>query len=213
MKQPARQTTPDFAFERSARAQGFRQIAGVDEAGRGPLAGPVVAAACILPDAPRFAQLNDSKKLSAKQRGELYQLLTSDEEVVYAIKEVSAELIDQVNILQATYIAMRSAVSALAVAPDYLLVDGAQLPGAAAPSLKIIKGDAKSLSIAAASILAKVYRDALMMEYHERWPEYGFDAHKGYGTAAHVRALESHGPSPIHRKSFKLKKSSAILAE
>lgn len=189
-------------YEAEARAQGYRLIAGIDEAGRGPLAGPVVAAACIIPEGIFFEGINDSKQLSPKQRCHLYESLISHPSIVYGIGSSDAREIDEVNIYQATILAMLRAVEALTTHPDYLLVDGMKLPHPTIPVLKIIKGDTLSQSIAAASILAKETRDRLMGEYHERWPEYHFDRHKGYGTEKHLEALSLHGPCPIHRLSF-----------
>ena len=160
-----------LAFEAEARSQGFRSIAGVDEAGRGPLAGPVVAAACILPEGLLLNGLNDSKKLTEKRREQLFQEITSNPNIVYSVGIADARLIDEINIYQATIHAMIAAVDGLGEAADYLLVDGLALPHPHIPGLKIIKGDAKSLSIAAASVLAKVTRDHMMLEYAEKWPE------------------------------------------
>lgn len=176
-------------------------ICGIDEAGRGPLAGPVAAGAVILPRECEILYLNDSKKLSEKRREELF-LEIQEKAVSWAVGLSDAKRIDEINILQATYEAMRSAVSKLSVVPDVLLNDAVIIPGIAIPQVKIIKGDAKSVSIAAASILAKVTRDHMMMDYDAQYPEYGFAKHKGYGTQAHIEALQKHGPCPIHRKTF-----------
>lgn len=189
-------------FERFVREQGFRKIAGVDEAGRGPLAGPVVAAACILPDGVFFERLNDSKQLTAKQRDELFAQMLQTQGLCYGLGIVDAGKIDEINILQATFLAMQHAVAALPQKPDYLLVDGNRSPRFSIPSEAIIEGDARSVSIAAASILAKVTRDRLMEKYDTQYPQYGFSKHKGYGTAQHMAALTAHGACPIHRKSF-----------
>lgn len=189
-------------YEQEARCQGYHSIAGIDEAGRGPLAGPVVAAACILPEGMMISGIDDSKKLTEKKREKLFDFLTTSPEVIYGIGIVSSEEIDRVNIYQATILAMLQAVAALALRPDYLLVDGLKLPHPEITSEKIIKGDAKSQSIAAASVLAKVTRDRLMEKYCLQWPQYGFSKHKGYGTAHHLKALTVHGPCPIHRLSF-----------
>lgn len=192
-------------FDQIIRQKGYKAIAGVDEAGRGPLAGPVVAAACILPEQDFELNVDDSKKLSARQRFNLFQLLISHPGVSYGIGIVSADEIDKINILQATLAAMSRAVADLPVnkRPDYLLIDGnAALKQADIPNEAVIGGDAKSLSIAAASIIAKETRDRLMLEFHAKWPHYGFDKHKGYGTAKHLDALRNHGPCPIHRLSF-----------
>jgi ribonuclease HII len=189
-------------FEGKARRKGFKMIAGVDEAGRGPLAGPVFAAACIVPHKIFIPGVDDSKKLSPAKRQEIYQHIIADKRIVYSVGMIEAEIIDQVNIYQATIMAMKLAVDALASKPDFLLVDGLALPHPSIECQKIIQGDALSQSIAAASIIAKETRDRLMVEYHQRWPQYGFDQHKGYGTEKHLDALQRHGPCPIHRMSF-----------
>ena len=186
-------------FEREY--DGCSLICGVDEAGRGPLAGPVAAGAVILPKDCTILYLNDSKKLSEKRREELF-LEIREKAVSYSVGIVGPERIDEINILQATYEAMCQAVSGLGVVPDLLLNDAVTIPELAIPQVPIIKGDAKSVSIAAASILAKVTRDHLMEEYDRQFPQYGFAKHKGYGTAAHVAALREFGPCPIHRRSF-----------
>lgn len=186
-------------FEREY--DGCSLICGVDEAGRGPLAGPVAAGAVILPKDCMILYLNDSKKLSEKRREELF-LEIREKAVSYSVGIVGPERIDEINILQATYEAMRQAVSGLGVVPDLLLNDAVTIPELAIPQVPIIKGDAKSVSIAAASILAKVTRDHLMEEYDRQFPQYGFAKHKGYGTAAHVAAIREFGPCPIHRRSF-----------
>ena len=186
-------------FEREY--DGCSLICGVDEAGRGPLAGPVAAGAVILPKDCMILYLNDSKKLSEKRREELF-LEIREKAVSYSVGIVGPERIDEINILQATYEAMCQAVSGLGVVPDLLLNDAVTIPELAIPQVPIIKGDAKSVSIAAASILAKVTRDHLMEEYDRQFPQYGFAKHKGYGTAAHVAALREFGPCPIHRRSF-----------
>ena len=186
-------------FEREY--DGCSLICGVDEAGRGPLAGPVAAGAVILPKDCTILYLNDSKKLSEKRREELF-LEIREKAVSYSVGIVGPERIDEINLLQATYEAMRQAVSGLGVVPDLLLNDAVTIPELAIPQVPIIKGDAKSVSIAAASILAKVTRDHLMEEYDRQFPQYGFAKHKGYGTAAHVAALREFGPCPIHRRSF-----------
>ena len=176
-------------------------ICGIDEAGRGPLAGPVVAGAVILPEDSQILWLNDSKKLSAKKREELYDVIMR-EAVAVGVGYASPARIDEINILQATYEAMREAVSNLPVRPQILLNDAVTIPGMESPQVPIIKGDAKSVSIAAASIIAKVTRERLMEEYDKIMPEYGFAAHKGYGAQTHIEALKKYGPSPIHRASF-----------
>lgn len=188
------------AYERQYENAGV--VCGIDEAGRGPLAGPVVAAVAILPKDCTILRLNDSKKLSEKCREELF-LEIKEKAVAYGIGMASPELIDEINILQATYEAMCQAVSKLSVKPDIFLNDAVIIPGIPVEKqVKIIKGDAKSVSIAAASILAKVTRDHMMMEYDKIYPEYGFAKHKGYGTKAHNEAILLHGPSPIHRRTF-----------
>ena len=176
-------------------------ICGIDEAGRGPLAGPVVAAAAVLPKDCQIFYLNDSKKLSEKKRDLLFDEI-KEKAVAYGIGIVSPQVIDEINILQATYEAMRQAISQLNVIPEILLNDAVTIPGVDIMQVPIVKGDAKSVSIAAASILAKVTRDRMMMEYDQIYPEYGFAEHKGYGTAAHIAALKEYGPCPIHRRTF-----------
>lgn len=176
-------------------------ICGIDEAGRGPLAGPVVAGAAILPKDSRILYLNDSKKLSEKRREELFVQIQK-EALAWSVGIVGPERIDEINILQATYEAMRQAIEGLSRKPDLLLNDAVTIPGVEIPQIPIVKGDAKSLSIAAASILAKVTRDHMMAEYDKLYPEYGFGKHKGYGTAAHMEAIRRLGPCPIHRRTF-----------
>ncbi|SYX09120.1 Ribonuclease HII,ribonuclease HII,ribonuclease HII,Ribonuclease HII [Chlamydia poikilotherma] len=188
-------------FEKEVFDEGFSIIAGVDEVGRGPLAGPVVAGACILPRGKIFAGVNDSKKLTPKERIKIRDILLNDPDVYYGIGVVSVERIDEINILEATKEAMVKAIASLSVHPDFLLIDGLHLPHKI-PCKKIIKGDSKSVSIAAASIIAKEYRDDLMRKLHQCYPDYGFDKHKGYGTAAHLAALKAFGPCDCHRKSF-----------
>lgn len=176
-------------------------VCGIDEVGRGPLAGPVVAAAVILPKDSQILYLNDSKKLSEKKREELYDVIM-EQAVAVALGMVSPARIDEINILQATYEAMREAISKLSVRPAILLNDAVTIPEVTIPQVPIIKGDAKSVSIAAASIIAKVTRDRLMVEYDNMLPGYGFAKNKGYGTAEHIAALKEIGPTPIHRKTF-----------
>lgn len=176
-------------------------ICGIDEVGRGPLAGPVVAGAVILPKDEQILYLNDSKKLSEKKRNELYDVIM-EKAVATGIGIVSPARIDEINILQATYEAMRMAIANLKVRPDVLLNDAVTIPEVEIPQVPIIKGDAKSVSIAAASILAKVTRDRLMVEYDEVLPGYDFASNKGYGTKAHIAGLKELGPSPIHRATF-----------
>ena len=186
-------------YERRFAEKG--RIAGVDEVGRGPLFGPVAAAAVILEPGSEILYLNDSKKLSEARREALYDEIMEKAAAV-GVGMVSAARIDEINILQATYEAMREAVSQLSPRPDYLLVDAVTIPGISVPQLGIIKGDAKSLSIAAASIIAKVTRDRLMYEYDALYPGYGLAKNKGYGTAEHIEALRRLGPTPLHRRSF-----------
>ncbi len=181
--------------------ENYTYICGIEEAGRGPLAGPVVAGAVILPKDKDILYVNDSKKLSEKCREELYVQIM-EEALAASVGIVDNEIIDDINILQATYEAMRQAVASLKVAPQALLNDAVIIPGINLPQEKIIKGDAKSISIASASIIAKVTRDHMMDEYDKIYPEYGFAKHKGYGTAQHVEALRKYGPCPIHRMSF-----------
>lgn len=186
-------------FEREYAS--FSYICGIDEVGRGPLAGPVVAGAVILPKDCDILYLNDSKQLSEKKREELYDVIM-EKAVATGIGYASPERIDEINILQATYEAMRQAVRCLNPAPDLLLNDAVTIPGIETKQVPIIKGDAKSASIAAASIIAKVTRDRLMVQYAEVFPEYDFAGNKGYGSQAHIEALKKYGPTPIHRRSF-----------
>lgn len=186
-------------YERKYEHLGY--LCGIDEVGRGPLAGPVVACAVILPKDHEILYLNDSKKLSAKKREELYEVIQK-EAVSIGVGMASPARIDEINILQATYEAMRQAVSKLSVCPQLLLNDAVTIPQIEIPQVPIIKGDAKSASIAAASIVAKVTRDRLMVEYDKAMPGYGFASNKGYGSSGHIEALKKYGPSPIHRASF-----------
>ena len=188
-------------YERRAEKKGYRLIAGVDEVGRGPLAGPVVACALILRSKCRLKGLNSSKRLSLKRRKELYPLIRK-KALAIGLGRVGEKRIDGLNILKATHLAMKRAISHLKIEPDLVLVDGFEIPGVKIPQKAIVGGDEKSASIAAASIVAKVTRDSLMARYHKRHPEYGFHHHKGYGTRRHLRALKKHGPSRIHRKTF-----------
>jgi len=202
---PPRQSTsePDlWGFEWELRERGLRMIAGVDEAGRGPLAGPVVAAAVIFPAGFSDSRINDSKRLDARRREELVPVITAVA-ISWAVAESSESEIDAMNILQATLLAMERAVTSLQAAPDYVLIDGSIMPGILVPGEAVVGGDGRVACIAAASILAKAHRDRLMQSHHERWPLYGFDKNKGYGTAAHLAALAEHGPCPIHRRSFR----------
>lgn len=189
------------AYEQEARSAGFSRIAGIDEAGRGPLAGPVVAACCILDPAAPILGVNDSKKLTAAKRDRLFDEITK-RALGYAIALVGPDEIDRINILQATMKAMRLAVSGLSLPPALLLIDAVDLKGTGIPVRAIIKGDTLSVSIAAASILAKVTRDRLMDDYDTQYPGYGFIHHKGYGTPEHYDALDRLGLTPIHRRSF-----------
>lgn len=195
-------------IENERRKQGYKYIAGVDEAGRGPLAGPVYAAAVILPEGMLIEGINDSKKLSEKKREELFDVIC-EKASAYCIAEVSHMRIDEINILNATFEAMNKAVNGLNIRPDYVLIDGNRIKGMEIPHETVVKGDAKSISIAAASILAKVSRDRAMYEMARQYPLYGFDKHKGYGTKTHCDAILKYGACEIHRKSF-LKK---ILGE
>lgn len=193
---------PDLSYETAAREKGYTAICGVDEAGRGPLMGPVCAAAVILPEGVELEGVNDSKKLSEKKREALFEVI-KEKALAYSVAFASVEEIEEVNILNATYLAMNRAIEGLKLSADYALIDGNRVP----KDIKIdcetvVKGDAKSLSIAAASILAKVSRDRLVLEYDKELPEYGFAAHKGYGTAAHIEAIKKYGPSKYHRPSF-----------
>jgi ribonuclease HII len=197
-------------FERQSWDQGYRRLAGVDEAGRGPLAGPVVAAALAFDRAFLEAEqygllqdINDSKRLTARQRDESFAFLTAHPAVTYGLGIASVSEIDAVNILQATHRAMRRALEALRPAPDAVLIDGLPVPGLPYPSTAIVSGDARSLSVAAASIIAKVSRDRIMVELDRLYPPYGFARHKGYGTKTHVQALLANGPCPEHRRSFR----------
>lgn len=203
-------TTPDrFAFERELDRAGVVRVAGVDEAGRGPLAGPVVAAAAVLParwredGLPRELQgLNDSKQLTARQRERFYEYLIAASGVEFGMARLEAEEVDEFNVLEASHRAMAQALAQLQPSPGHILVDGLPVRSLAYPQTAVVKGDSLSYSIAAASVLAKVTRDRLMLEHDARWPVYGFAAHKGYGTARHLAALAEHGPCPIHRRSF-----------
>ncbi len=188
-------------FEGCARASGYTVIAGLDEAGRGPLAGPVVAAAVVLPDGLLIPGLTDSKQVPEKERERLFDLIR-EQAVCHGVGIVDVRTIDAVNILQATIIAMERALALLQPQPDYLLLDAITLPRIPLPQQPIIQGDCRSHSIAAASILAKVTRDRLMLELHEQYPRYNFRKHKGYGTKEHMSLLREHGPCEVHRKTF-----------
>jgi ribonuclease HII len=198
-----------LSFETKLWRKGLSYIAGVDEAGRGPLAGPVVAAAVILPSRwlesglpLELEELNDSKQLTAQQREAFFAILASRAEIRFAIACVGVDTIDRVNILQATHRAMNDALAQLQPEPQHVLVDGRPVKSMRFPQTALVRGDARSYSIAAASVLAKVTRDRLMLEYDRQWPVYGFAEHKGYGTPQHLAALAEHGPCPIHRRSF-----------
>lgn len=188
--------------EKRLYQQGYSRIAGVDEAGRGPLAGPVTAAAVILPPGIEIEGLNDSKKLTEKKREALFEVIC-EKALAYSICSVSNETIDQINILEATMQAMRAAIEGLSVTPDYVLIDGNRMKGVTLPHETIVKGDSLSASIAAASILAKVSRDRYMYQQAQLYPEYHFEKHKAYGTKEHLELIAKYGPSPIHRKTFR----------
>ena len=188
-------------YENEAKSKGYNVICGVDEAGRGPLAGPVFAAAVVLPDGHIIEGVNDSKKLSEKKREMLFDKII-EECVCYSIGTASEKEIDEINILQATYLAMKRAVEGLEIKPDYVLIDGNRMPPLDIPAETIVKGDGKSASIAAASIIAKVSRDRYMLELAKKYPQYEFEKHKGYGTKLHYEKIAEHGISDIHRKSF-----------
>ena len=190
-----------WEIENAFFEEGYKIICGVDEAGRGPLAGPVCAAAVILPPNAQIPGLNDSKKLTDKKRRELMPII-KETAIAYGIAFASEQEIDEINILQATYLAMHRAIDQLAVKADLALVDGNRAGDFGLPVKTVVKGDSLSASIAAASVLAKVTRDDVMLELAEKYPEYAFDVHKGYGTKAHYAALTQHGPSPIHRMTF-----------
>ncbi len=193
---------PDYEFEKAAVNSGFSCICGVDEAGRGPLAGPVCAAAVILPAGAVIEGLDDSKKLTEKKRERLYDIIKQTA-VAYSVAYGTLEEIETVNILEATYLAMNRAIDGLTVKPDFALIDGNRVPrGIKIPCETIVKGDSKSMSVAAASVLAKVTRDRLMLEYDKKYPEYNFKKHKGYGTKEHTELIKQYGPCEIHRLSF-----------
>lgn len=193
---------PDLSHENQLVREGFRIVAGIDEAGRGPLAGPVAAGAVILPPGYTHRVLTDSKQLSEKARDKLYDEITSDDRIRWSSAVVEAGVIDTINILRATWRAMADAFERLVPHADIALIDGRPVRDFPGEHRALVKGDSLSLSIAAASIIAKVERDRLMMRYALQYPEYGFDRHKGYGTAQHLAALKKHGPCPIHRRSF-----------
>ena len=193
---------PDFSYENQALSKGFKLVCGVDEAGRGPLAGPVCAAAVILPENCEIEGLNDSKKISEKRREVLFDII-KEKAIAYSIAYGTLEEIEEYNILEATYIAMNRAINGLSQKADFALIDGNRVPkGIEIACETVVKGDSKSCSIAAASILAKVTRDRLMLEYDKKYPQYSFVQHKGYGTKAHYEAIKQHGVCEIHRLSF-----------
>ncbi len=193
---------PDFSCEKEALNKGYKFVCGVDEAGRGPLAGPVCAAAVILPENCEIEGLNDSKKISEKKREMLFDII-KEKAISYSIAYGTLEEIEEYNILEATYIAMNRAIDGLETQADFALIDGNRVPkGIKIPCETVVKGDSKSCSIAAASILAKVTRDRLMLEYDKKYPQYLFAQHKGYGTKAHYEAIKQHGVCEIHRLSF-----------
>ncbi|NGX63382.1 MAG: Ribonuclease HII [Candidatus Anoxychlamydiales bacterium] len=189
-------------FEKDLKKQGFKNIAGIDEVGIGPLAGPVVAAACILPDRFIVKGVNDSKKLTEDVIDRIFDELINNKDVIYALGIVEVKIIDQINIHQASLLAMKLAIQNLKVKPDFLLFDGRKHPIMPMPSEAIVKGDSLCVSISCASIIAKVTRDRIMNNYHKKFPLYGFNLHKGYATEKHRKALIEHGPSVLHRKSF-----------
>ena len=190
-----------WEIENSLYSEGYKMICGVDEAGRGPLAGPVCAAAVILPKGLELPGLNDSKKLTDKKRRELFPII-KEQAIAYGIGLASHEEIDEINILQATYLAMERAIAQLEGKAEFALIDGIRAKDFRLPVRTVVKGDSLSASIAAASVLAKVTRDDIMLEMAEKYPEYGFEVHKGYGTKAHYEALRNHGHSSIHRMTF-----------
>jgi ribonuclease HII len=192
-------------FEKRAKERGFQAVAGIDEAGRGPLAGPVVASACIFEEGVVVEGVDDSKKLTPFQRYRLYEQMIQHSGIAFGLGIVEAIRIDQINILQATFEAMLIAIAALSKKPDYLLVDGSQLPPTHIPAEAVVKGDGLCPIIAAASILAKETRDRIMVDLHKKWPQYGFNQHKGYATKEHLTAISLHGPCPVHRMSFEMK--------
>ena len=193
--------------ERRLKREGFLRVAGVDEAGRGPLAGPVVAAACALPDGVLFESLNDSKLLTPQQRERLFLEITACPNLIFGIGVIEVETIDRLNILQATFLAMRKAVESMPIYPDYLIIDGTPIPHFEIPTESMVRGDSRSISIAAASILAKVTRDRIMGKIDQKYPKYGFKQHKGYATEHHLEAIRIWGPCAVHRKSFEPIKS------
>lgn len=190
-----------ISFDNDYRNQGYRVIAGVDEAGRGPWAGPVVAAAVVLPPGLEIKGVRDSKKLTSRKREKLFDIIKS-ESISVGIGVIGQDIIDAVNILQATYLAMKEALRGISQVPDIVLVDGHEIPELGVKQAGLVGGDDKSASIAAASIIAKVTRDRMMIEWSEKYPQYNFHKHKGYGTREHLEALQKYGPCPLHRMSF-----------
>jgi len=199
------------SFERRARQNGYKMIAGIDEAGRGPLAGPVVAAAVILTPDYENAEIKDSKQLSAKKRETLYEVIKRDA-LAIGVGVVEVPVIDAINILRASLLAMREAVSDLTILPDYLLIDGNKGIALNIPQEAIVKGDSRSISVASASIIAKVSRDKIMEMYHRQFPQYNFLKNKGYGTEEHLNAIRKHGSCKIHRRSFSVREKSPLQA-
>lgn len=191
----------DYQYEINAKNMGYKAVCGVDEAGRGPLAGPVFAAAVILPENCGIEGLNDSKKLSEKKREALFDVI-KEKAISWSVASVDEKIIDEINILQATYLAMKNAIEGLDLPADYALIDGNRMPPIEINGETVVKGDAKSMSIAAASILAKVSRDRFMLELDKEYPQYQFAKHKGYGTKLHYEMLTEHGISPCHRMTF-----------
>lgn len=197
----AEKTTPTYMYEHAALDSGFTCICGIDEAGRGPLAGPVFAAAVVLPTDCEIPGLNDSKKLTEKKRDALFDIII-EKAIAYSVASASEREIDEINILNATFLAMNRAFDGLSVKPDMALIDGNREPGVNAAQTTIVKGDSKSMSIAAASILAKVSRDRYMLELAKLYPQYEFERHKGYGTKLHYERIREYGISEVHRKTF-----------
>lgn len=191
----------DYSYEIVAMNKGFRTVCGVDEAGRGPLAGPVYAAAVILPTGLEIPGLNDSKKLSEKKREELFDVITNVA-ISFSVGIATEKEIDEINILNATFLAMKRAINGLEICPDYAIIDGNRAPNSGIYEETVVKGDGKVMSVAAASVIAKVSRDRFMLKMAEEYPQYQFEKHKGYGTKLHYEMLEKYGISPIHRKSF-----------
>ena len=196
------QEIPTFLFENQAYELGYKSVVGIDEAGRGPLAGPVVAVACYIPPDVELEGIQDSKQLSQIARRDVYEKLIRHPKIVFAIGIIEAQVIDSTNILQATMQAMLLAVNNLSIKADYLIIDGNYFPRTTLPGLALVRGDERSLSVAAASIIAKETRDDIMIQHHKKWPSHGFDFNKGYATKEHIMAVKIHGATPIHRMSF-----------